>query len=59
MPKLIERILELISSQSAGSPTDTQVKWTHLKPGRLASYTKKKVCKNFVGKYFLINILGV
>jgi hypothetical protein len=42
MPKLIERILELISSQSAGSPTDTQVKWTHLKPAQISKLYEKK-----------------
>lgn len=42
IPDLSERILALIASDTAGSPTDTQVKWTHLKPAQISKLYEEK-----------------
>lgn len=56
IPNLTERILELINANTAGSPTDEQIKWTHLKPiqiGRLYQEKYKEKISSSVIKRIL------
>ncbi len=39
---MVERILEIVAGETAGSPTDIKVKWTHLRPKDIAQKCKEK-----------------
>jgi len=38
----VNRILEIVENETAGSPTDSQIKWTHLRPLEIANTYKLK-----------------